>query len=332
MPRRGVTPPRPFIARDPLPAVGEHTLVRAIGDGGFPALTELDHLVASVWRRVHDLERTRPRRPLTVLEIASRAGLSRGAAILAVTELLLRRQVRVSRPHTGPRPPLAEVRDTLAATHFDPHLRSAKILVLGAPDDLLARQFVGACSHTPPIAVQEMVLEPRNPAEDEQTRVHGEKERHQGLALRSLLVSMGTVSVGDLHLCLLALPKPQVWDALWPSAARDACGTLLIAHPDRLDAAVRALPRLRDLHVPVQVVLDHPDGTAPDTAAAAEALAVDPEYLTLADVRSLPAARAALCDLIRQDPAQPERLGPRTPTPVPTAPPPVHAPAEEDHR
>ncbi|MFL1427510.1 MULTISPECIES: hypothetical protein [unclassified Nocardiopsis] len=311
--------PLPFTARAPLPAVGEHTLVRAIGEGAFPSATELDHLVASVWRRVRDLEQIRPHRPLTVLEIASRAGLSRGVAILAVTELLLRRQVRVSRPRTGLRLPMAEVRDNLAATHFDPRLASAKVLVLGTPE-LAARQFVGSCSHAHPVAVQEQIPEPPSTQDAKGSEGAGEAAQvHSALGsgrrppLSSLLISMGTLPVGDLHLCLLALPEPQMWDALWPSAVRDACGIILIAHPDHLDAAAHALPLLRDLHVPVHVVLDHPDGTAPDTSAAAELLQVDPEHMTMADVRSVPAARAALRDLINQDPVRPEHLPLRTP-------------------
>ncbi|MCK9872382.1 DUF1415 domain-containing protein [Nocardiopsis dassonvillei] len=297
--------------------VGEHTLVRSVGAGAVSGATELDHLVASLWRLVHDLGDVRTR-PLSVLEIASRSGLSRGTVILAVTELLRRGRVRVSRPHTAPRIPIEEVRDGLSATHYDPVLRSAKILVLGTPE-VLARQFVGACSHTRPLAVQETVVVPGDDAKDGAGQVRS----------RSLLISMGSLPLGPLHLCLLALPEPGVWDALWPSAIRDACGTTLLVHPDHLDAAERALTVLRRLESPVQVVLHHPDGTDPDPVVVAEALGLSPEEVTLADVRSVPAARTALRDLIRQDPRRPDRIHLRTPhhptdnddqTPAPVSP------------
>ncbi|MGW9351461.1 hypothetical protein [Nocardiopsis flavescens] len=323
---RASTAPRPFTTRAPLPSVGEHTLVRAVGDGPFPAETELDRLAASVWRLVHDLERLRPHLPLTVLEIASRTGLSRGVAVMALTELLLHRRVRVSRSCTAPRTPMAEVRDNLAATHFDPHLRSVKILVLGTPE-LAARRFVGSCSFTHPVTVQESILEPCDllghgkEATSKTPNGHG-PEGTRRAPLRSLLVSLGTLPLGTLHLCLLALSEPPDRDALWPGAARDACGALLIAHPDHLGAAARALPPLRDLHVPVQVVLDHPDGTAPDISDAARLLRVDPEHMTMADVRSVPSARATLRDLIHQAPDRPglphppHPRSPQTPCPA----------------
>src|SRR5699024_12397634 len=111
--------------------LGEHTLVQTLGTPGVSLeRTELDRLTASLWRLVHDLERTRTH-PLSVLEIASRSGLSRGTALLAITELLMQRRVRVSPSHTAHRTPLEEVRDGLSATHYSPTLRSAKVLALG---------------------------------------------------------------------------------------------------------------------------------------------------------------------------------------------------------
>lgn len=293
--------PSPYVPENPLlPVVGEHTFVQTIGAPGVSLeATELDRLTASLWRLVHDLEHTHTRiHPLSVLEIASRSGLSRGTVLLAITELLRHRRVRVSPPHTAPRTPLEEVRDGLSATHYSPALRSAKVLVLGIPE-VLGRQFVGSCSHTRPLAVQEMVITTHDGAED---HAPGPK---------SLLISMGTLPMGSLHLCLLALPNPGVWDALWPSAARDACGTILIAHPEHLPKAARALRLLRRLESPVHVVLHHPDGTEPDPMTAAQALGAD--EVTLADVRSVPAARAALRDLLRQDPHRPHRVHLRPP-------------------
>src|SRR5690625_6960722 len=71
--------PPPYVPKNPLlPVVGEHTLVQTLGTPGVSLeRTELDRLTASLWRHVHDLERTRTH-PLSVLEIASRSGLSRG--------------------------------------------------------------------------------------------------------------------------------------------------------------------------------------------------------------------------------------------------------------
>ncbi|NKY96648.1 hypothetical protein [Nocardiopsis alborubida] len=297
----GATPP--YVPENPLlPIIGEHTLVRTIGTSGvFPEATELDHLVASLWRLVHDLGGTRTH-PLSVLEIASRSGLSRGTVILAVAELLRRHRIRVSRPHTAPRTPIEEVRDGLSSTHYDPALRSAKVLVLGTPE-ALARQFVGACSHTRPLAVQEMVVVTRDGSATPRPR--------------PLLISMGTLPISSLHLCLLALPEPGVWDALWPSAVRDACGTILVTHPDHLGAADRSLMLLRRLESPVQVVLHHPDDTDPEPVSAAKGLGLSTDEMTLADVRSVPAARAALRDLVRQDSRRPHRVHLRTPFPPP---------------
>ncbi len=299
---RSSTAPSPYLPENPpLPLVGEHTLVRSVGAGAVSGATELDHLMASLWRLVHDLGGGRTH-PLSVLEIASRSGLSRGTVILAVTELLRRGRVRVSRPHTAPRIPIEEVRDGLPATHYDPALRSAKILVLGSPE-VLARRFVGACSHTRPLAVQETVITPDDDTENGTGRIRS----------GSLLISLGSLPLGPLHLRLLAFPEPEVWDALWPSAIRDAYGTILLSHPDHLDAAERALVVPRRLELPVQVVLHHPDGTAPDPVAVAAALGLSPEEVTLADVRSVPASRTALRDLIHQDPRRPDRIHLRTP-------------------
>lgn len=293
--------PPPYVPKNPLlPVVGEHTLVQTLGTPGVSLeRTELDRLTASLWRLVHDLERTRTH-PLSVLEIASRSGLSRGTALLAITELLRHRRVRVSPSHTAPRTPLEEVRDGLSATHYSPALRSAKVLVLGTPE-VLARQFVGSCSHTRPLAVQEMVITTHDGA------------KHNPPRPRPLLISMGTLPIGPLHLCLLALPKPGAWDALWPSAVRDACGTILVTHPEHLPDADRALMLLRRLGAPVQVVLHHPDGTEPDPMAASDALDLGTDEVTLADVRSVPAARAALRDLIRQAPPHANRVHLRPP-------------------
>lgn len=285
-----LTPYRP--EKPLLPVIGEHTLVRAVGPSHTLARTDaLDHLAGTVWRLAHDLEHARA--PVSVMEIASRAGLSRGAVILAVTELLRRNRAKVGRPHTVPRGPLDDLRDGLSPLgHFDPDLRSAKILILGAPD-LLGRQFVGACSHSRPVTVQESVLEEEVV---EETRTYRP---------RSLVVSMGQVPAGGLPLCLLALPEPQVWDALWPSAARDACGVILVTRPDHVNESASALDLVQSLDLPVQVVLDHPDGTEPDPVAAARALGLTADGVTLADVRSVPSARAALRDLIRQNPTAP---------------------------
>jgi hypothetical protein len=269
----------------PLPLIGEHTLVRPTGSG-FEPTDLVEERALTVWRLLHDLA-DKDVAPLTVLDIAALTGTSRGVSILVVAELLHRHQVRISRPHTAIGDPLAEIRDAMCASAYDSSLRSAKVVVLGDPDG--ARAFVGACSDTTPVHLPEIVLD------EHKRRI-------------PVLVSMGRVPLpSSLQLHLVALPDLRLFDVLWPTAVRDASGAVVVTYPHHLDQAAAALELLRDQHLTFQVVLAHLPGEVPDPLGTSAFLEVSPHRVTLCDLHSVSATRAALKDVLNQSPRKEAR-------------------------
>jgi hypothetical protein len=282
-------------SKTPLPPIGEHTLVRPLGDSPFEVCDAVDERALSVWLLLYHLDREGGD-PLTVMEIGTRTRMSRGATILMVTELLRRHRARVSRQRSSVFDPRDEVRDAWGhSSHCDATLRSSKVLVLGTPEHAGA-EFIGACSAITPITHLETLYA-------RTTHEHASADQAMDEAPRnfpvSVQVSMGRVPLSTTNLHLLGLPDIGMFDALWPSVVRDACGALVVTSPDHLDQAGTALELLSEHALPVQIVLDHvPDGPAPETVA--DRLGVGENRVTLCDVRSVPATRAALGDVINQ--------------------------------
>ena len=79
-------------ARDLVPVVGDHTLVRATGTVPTPTCPLTAH-AHEVWRSVS----ASTRGALTVLEITVRLGLTRGATRVAVNTLIRAGTARISR-------------------------------------------------------------------------------------------------------------------------------------------------------------------------------------------------------------------------------------------
>ncbi|MCK9870268.1 hypothetical protein MRI28_11565 [Nocardiopsis dassonvillei] len=273
-----------------LPPIGEHTLVRPLGDTGFDVTDAVDERALTVWLLLYHLNREGAP-PLTVMEIATRLRMSRGVTILLVTELLRRHRARVSRQRSGVFDPRDEVRDAWGRSSYcDATLRSSKVLVLGTPEHRAA-EFIGACSANTPITHVETLYM-------RSTGNHEQDEAPRSAPV-SVQVSMGRVPLATTNLHLLGLPDMILFDALWPSVVRDACGALVVTGPGKLDQAQKALELLSEHALPVQVVLDHARDS-PDPEAVADRLGLPASQVTLCDVRSVPATRAALGDVINQ--------------------------------
>ncbi|MEU2972555.1 hypothetical protein [Nocardiopsis alba] len=286
------TPLAPYAPKNVLlPPIGEHTLVRPHGTDGFSAQDGIDELCRSIRLLLHDLEQE-GRTPMTVLDIAVRMGLSRGVVILVVAELLRRNLVRVSRQISTPSDPRTEVRDAWSdLSHCDPELRSAKVLVMGDPE--LSRTFIGSCSEVGPISHGEVIY-----------------VRNVGIPSSSpdaysppvtARVSMGRIPLKGMSLHLLGGVDVDVdvFSTLWSTLVRDACAALVVTHADDLEGAAVALGFLAKHRVPALLVLHHGHET-PDLEAVRTHLGLAEERTVLCDVRSRPATRAALGDVIDQ--------------------------------
>ncbi|MFY7069417.1 hypothetical protein ACOQFV_26465 [Nocardiopsis changdeensis] len=270
-----------------LPPLGEHTLVRPLGDAPFEVGDTVGERALTVWLLLYHLDREGAA-PLTIMEIATRLRMSRGVTILLVSELLRHHRARVSRQQLrGVFDPRDEVRDSWGrSSHCDASLRSSKVIVLGTPEHRGA-EFLGTCSAITPITHVETLY-----TSAATTQAHADTPV-------SVQLSMGRVPVGTTNLHLLGLPDVHLFDALWPSVVRDACGALVVTGPEDLDQAQTALDLLSEHVLPVQIVLDHVPGD-PDPEAVAHRFGVPESQVTLCDVRSVPATRAALGDVINQ--------------------------------
>lgn len=267
-----MTRPAPYRpVRELAPVLGDHTIVRATGTVPVPSCAATTE-ASEVWRVVA----ASTRGSLTVLEIAARLGLTRGAARVAVTALLRAGAARVSR---GVGAGVAErIRDQLSPTFYDPTLVSAKFLVVGENSRVRSR-FVETMSPHGLVKVRENVL----PRTSEQ-----------------LDLAMAKLRLPQAELCLLSVSVPERWHLLWEESAREAVAVLLVTTPEvwRMEAPhVRAA---RSHRLPLQVVVDHRDGPGPELEALTDQLALSPEQITLCDVHSQNAVFGAVRDVVHQ--------------------------------
>lgn len=123
----------------------------------------------------------------------------------------------------------------------------------------------------------------------------------RGGRLRSYYLEQGTVEVAPTaRLHLLAAPSPALFDVLWVDATRGASALLVLVHSSRPWEAAPVLAAARDTRLPYLVVINHIDGDHPDPQAVSERLALDPELVHIADVRSRAATRSVLARVLRR--------------------------------
>lgn len=281
-----MTRPLPYRpARDLVPVLGDHTLVRATGTVPTPTCAVTAH-ARQVWLTISAATRG----SLTLLEVAARTGITRGTARVAVNTLLRAGAARISR---GLGAGVAErIRDQLTPTPYDPALCSAKFLVLGQHQE--RRTFVETLNPTSLVTVRERV------------RPHGPEQ---------VDLAMARLPLPQAELCLLSVSVP--WQLLWDEAAREAVAALVVTTPDAWDQEGAHVRFARSHRLPVQVVVDHRHGPGPDLDALTEQLDVAQEQVTLCAVHHRDAVFGAVRDVVHQSCRAPTPFSPVMPAEMP---------------
>ncbi|WP_017608837.1 hypothetical protein [Nocardiopsis xinjiangensis] len=275
--------PEPYRpAHEPVPALSDHTLVRTVGPAPEPVCPFTGD-AARLWHVAAAADRG----ALSVLELAAHARMSRGAVAVAVAELVRRGQARVSRPMAAP--VLTHLSDNLGPTYYDPALASAKILVLGSRERMRNR-FIAANA----AAVRVWESAPARPG-------------------RQTCLTMARMRLAMVELCLLSVADPAEWPTLWPGTVRDAYAAVVVTRAQTWQQEKELVETARDHGLPVQLVVDHPQGPGPDLQALTTVLGLAPDQVTLCDVDSGSGAYGAVRDVVHRS----CRFSPVPRTPVP---------------
>ncbi|MEY9211542.1 DUF742 domain-containing protein [Thermobifida halotolerans] len=269
---------RPLPGRDcPAVLVMEHSLVRVRAARQLPE--GLVDGAEALWRALADSDR-----PVAVWEAAMRQALPVGVAKVLVSELV----------HTGlaelsdPRPDRALLEATAAGPSSEgvgAGLDVVKLVVAGGP---LAGKttLLGAVSQIPPVAVGERLPAP-------------------GGRVITTVREWGRLPLGGGVQVVLAAARvhggvrPTWWDdlGLW----RGASGTVVLAHPARLEESCPAVDWLEEQGLPYAVAVNTVDGAVlPDTSWVREMLQInDGVPVVLLDARSPESVRLLLRDTLR---------------------------------
>ncbi|GHD36611.1 hypothetical protein GCM10007147_44080 [Nocardiopsis kunsanensis] len=256
-------------AHEPMPALSDHTLVRPVGSVPEPVCPFTGD-AARLWQTAAAAERG----ALSVLELAAHARMSRGAVVVAVTELVRQNQARVSRPMADP--VLTHLSDNLGPTYYDPALVSAKVLVLGSRERMRDR-FITANA----AAVRVWESAPARPGQQ-------------------TCLSMARMRLAMVELCLLSVSDPAEWPTLWPGAVRDAYAAVVVTTAHTWQQEKDLVDAARNHGLPVQLVVDHSRGPGPDLNALTAGLGLAPDQVTLCDVDSGSGSYGAVRDVVHR--------------------------------